>query len=187
MLIKLDSLEVQRRIRHHCDVRFLALEDVQHAMTVIDPDFNFHRAVTTFTQEVKEIYLEVGQCYVPERTYLAAAVLAMEDIFRRCRDLVAEMKRARGVGPACEGWCLRACSIAAAIEPVRDEMEEMRTELAKELAGPQMREAGGRWSRLKRLLGGKDLAAAKRAEGAFPCMKRNIAPPPGILANRNYW
>jgi hypothetical protein len=175
--IKMDTLEAQRRIAKAFDILCLARDDVRHHMDFVDPDRTLRRALMKFSSCVREAHGEVGRCYVPERSYLAAAVMALEDVFRSCKALTRAMKEAGRKGTVCEGWCLRASNIVAAISRAEDDMEDMRTELAKELLpSTKVQREGRSWVRLWRR-GSKEegLARAKKVEAAFPQRKRCVA------------
>lgn len=168
--IKIDTLEAQRRIQNQYDRSFPAHRTMRNLVAVVDPDGLLWGALVALETDLEGAYDELQWRYLPERAFLAEGILVVERVFAKIKSLFRELETVGRESHAHEGLALRASRLISDIEDASNEIEEMRTQLLKEFAGPQMQLGGKRWTKsLAGCFGRKqDTSQAKRAEGVYP-------------------
>lgn len=168
--IKIDSLEARRRLHNQWERGFDTIWAVGPLIAGADGDKRLRRALVGLDNAIQEAYRELDWGYVPERAFLADGVLAVQRAFGKLSSLCQDLKTACRDGHDSEGLALRVSEHVADIEEAINDIEEMRTQFLKELAGPQMEGRGKSWRRaLARFFGRKrDTSQAKRVEEAHP-------------------
>lgn len=168
--IKIDSLEARRRLQNQWERGFDTLWSLGRLVAWADGDKSFRRVLVGLNKAVQEAHGELDWGYVPERAFLADGVLAVQGLFGKLKSLCQDLETATRGGQDAEGLALRVSEHVIDVEETTNEIEEMRTQFLKELAGPQME--GGRKTWRMALAGffgrKRDTSQAKRAEEAHP-------------------
>lgn len=168
--IKIDSLEARRRLHNQWERGFHTLWALGPLVAGANGEKSFQRAIVGLNKAIQGAYDELDWSYVPERAFLADGVLAVQGLFGKLKSLCQDLETASRGGQRVEDLALRVSEHVTDVEGTTIEIEEMRTQFLKELAGPQMEGGRKTWrTSLARYFGRKDdTSLAKRAEEAHP-------------------
>lgn len=168
--IKIDTLEAQRRLQNGYARGFRSHRAMRTLVAVVDPGYLLWGALVALETDLEGVYDELQWGYLPEQAFLAEGVLVVERVFGKIKSLFRELETVGRESRVHEGLALRVSRLISDIEDASDEIEEMRTQLLKELAGPQMQQGGkGLIESLAGCFGRKqDTSQAKRAEEVYP-------------------
>lgn len=174
VVIRIDTLEAQRRLQNLYARGLPTAHTIRAMVAPVDPDELLWQAFVDLETDLQGAYDELQCGRLPERAYLAAGIMLVERVFRKIKTFLRQLGLIRREHGIQEGWVLRAGCLIADIEHAREELEEMRTRLLKELSGPLPQLAltmgGNGWAKFwnARLHGRRDMAVVKQAEGAYP-------------------
>ena len=168
--IKINTLEARRRLQNQYGRSFRSQREIRRLVARVDADHAFWKALVALEVAIEEAYGELQWGQLPERVFLADGTLSVERVYPKIKALLRDLETADRSTQAQEGLTLRTSRLVIDIEETSDTIEEMRTQLLKELAGPATDLGGKTWKRaLAGFFGRKqDTSRVKRAEEAHP-------------------